>query len=328
MLVEEAVTSGARLERACMAIGLRARTLQRWAGCDEDGRHGPRHTPANALTPAERAAIVAVATSPEFRDMSPKQIVPQLADRGRYLGSESTFYRVLRAAQLQQRRGRARAPAARPRAHVATGPWQVASWDITYLRSHTRGSFFYLYVVVDVWSRKILGWAVHEVESADHASALIQRIRRDAGDRDLSGWVLHSDNGSAMKGSTMLATLQKLGVVPSFSRPRVSDDNPFIEALFRTLKYCPEYPSSGFASLDAAGAWVGRFVDWYNNAHQHSGIGYVAPAARHSGDDIKILAKRRAVYTRARRAHPTRWARHTRPWSAPQTVTLNPAVAA
>ena len=106
------------------------------------------------------------------------------------------------------------------------------------------------------------------------------------------------------------------------------DDNPFIEALFRTLKYCPEYPSGGFASLDAASAWVGRFVDWYNNEHQHSGIGYVAPSARHSGDDFKILAKRRAVYTRARRAHPTRWARHTRPWSAPLTVTLNPAVAA
>lgn len=171
MLVEEAVASGARLERACMAIGLRARTLQRWSGRDEDGRHGPRHTPANALTTAQRAAIIAVATCPEFRDMSPKQIVPKLADLDCYRGSESTFYRVLRAAQLQKRRGRARTPTARPRAHIATGPWQVASWDITYLRSHTRGLLFYLYVVIDVWSRKILGWAVHEVESAENAQS-------------------------------------------------------------------------------------------------------------------------------------------------------------
>jgi putative transposase len=127
-----------------------------------------------------------------------------------------------------------------------------------------------------------------------------------------------------MKGATMLATLQRLGVVPSFSRPRVSDDNPFAESLFRTLKYCPEYPVAGFASIEQARAWLARFVTWYNTEHQHSGIGYVAPADRHSGDDVAILAARRAVYAKARRRHPERWSCTTRSWERPLTVTLNP----
>ena len=176
-----------------------------------------------------------------------------------------------------------------------------------------------------MWSRKILGWAVHDIECNELAAALVKRIRDEAGpDVDLVGWVLHSDNGGAMKGATMLATLQRLGVVPSFSRPSVSDDNPYIESLFRTLKYCPEYPSSGFASVEQARLWVARFVAWYNHEHQHSGIGFVAPAVRHAGDDLAILAARRETYARARQRHPERWARHTRPWKRPDTVTLNP----
>jgi len=146
---------------------------------------------------------------------------------------------------------------------------------------------------------KILGWDVHEAEASELAASLIERIRGEAGRIDLTGWGLHSDNGSPMKGATMLATLQRLGVVPSFIRPSVSDDNPYSEALFRTLKYCPEYPSTGFASVADARAWVARFVAWYNHEHQHSGIGYVAPADRHDGKDVAILAARKAVYERA-----------------------------
>jgi putative transposase len=326
MLVEEAVCTGARLEKACATLGLSIRTLQRWVTFETDGRHGPNREPANRLSDAERRNIVAVATSPEFRDKPPTQIVPLLADEGRYIGSESTFYRVLHAERLQNNRGRQRPTASRPREHVADGPWQLASWDITYLRSHRRGDFFHLYVVEDVWSRKILGWEVHEVESAELAAQLIERIREDADDQDLAGWILHSDNGGPMKGATMLATLQRLGVVTSFSRPRVSDDNPFIESLFRTLKYWPEYSTSGFASVDAAREWVTRFVEYYNHEHQHSGIGYVSPATRHAGDDLAILAARRAVYARARQRHPERWSGNTRSWSRPLTVTLNPEV--
>jgi putative transposase len=266
-LIDEAVAAGARRKVACELIGLTARTLERWAGHDDDRRHGPNTVPGNKLSEAERCKLLAVATSPEFRDQSPKQIVPRLADRGTYLASESTLYRALRATDMQHHRARSRPPVARPHEYVATGPWQVASWDITYLPSLARGRFFYLYLVEDVWSRKILGWAVHEAESAELAAELVERIRRDAGDLDLTGWVLHSDNGGPMKGATMLATLQHLGVVPSFSRPGVSDDNPFSEALFRTLKYCPRYPSAGFASVEDARAWVAQFVTWYNHEH-------------------------------------------------------------
>jgi transposase InsO family protein len=326
MLVEEAVASGARLEAACNVLGLRARTIQRWVGEDADGRCGPRRPPANKLSDSERRKIIRVATSPEYRDLSPKQIVPQLADRGIYIASESTFYRVLHDADLQRRRGRARPPAHRPREHVADGPWQVASWDITYLKSFVRGQFFYLYLVEDVWSRKILGWDVHTVESAELAAQLVGRIRGDAKDQELTGWILHSDNGSAMKGATMLATLQRLGVVPSFSRPRVSDDNPFAEALFRTLKYSPEYPLRGFESVEAARAWVACFVDWYNDEHLHSGIGFVTPAFRHSGADIPLLAARGALYRRERVRRPERWSGAPRAWSRPTIVTLNPEV--
>jgi len=323
MLVEEAVANGARLEVACHSIGLTARTLQRWVTKSADGRHGPNHCPTNKLSDVERNKVIAVATSPEFRDQSPKQIVPQLADRGLYLASESTFYRVLHDADLQHHRGRTRPPASRPHEHTADGPWQLASWDITYLRSHVRGQFFYLYLVEDVWSRKILGWDVHESESSDHAARLVERVRQTA-DRDLEGWVLHSDNGGPMKGATMLATLQRLGVVPSFSRPRVSDDNPFAESLFRTLKYRPAFPVTGFATLDDARRWVSAFVRWYNHEHQHSGIGFVAPADRHAGVDVEILAARRCVYARAHRRRPERWSRQPRAWARPTIVALNP----
>jgi transposase InsO family protein len=324
-LVDEAVAAGARRWRACEVLGLTVRTLERWGAADDDGRHGPNAEPANKLSDTERRKLVAIATSAEFRDRSPSQIVPLLADRGEYIASESTFYRVLRDEDMQHHRGRSRLPVSRPHEHVADGPWQVASWDITYLRSLVRGLFFYLYLVEDVWSRKILGWAVHDDESSDHAAALVERIRAEGGPSvDLRGWVLHADNGGPMKGATMLATLQRLGVVPSFSRPSVSDDNPYIESLFRTLKYCPEYPSSGFESVEQARLWVTRFVAWYNFSHQHSGIGFVTPAARHAGDDIAILAARRDTYARARARHPERWSQHTRAWNRPATVTLNP----
>lgn len=323
MLVEEAVAAGARLSKACEVVGLPARTLQRWVHRPVDGRKGPRHSPANKLTQRERDRVIEIATSSEFRDMSPKQIVPLLADRGTYVASESTFYRFLHDAKLQHSRSRTRPPAKRPREHAADGPWQVASWDITYLRSHIRGQFFYLYLVVDVWSRKIIGWAVHEAESSELAAALVERVRLTA-ESDLDGWVLHSDNGGPMKGATMLATLQRLGVVPSFSRPRVSDDNPFAESLFRTLKYRPEYPVAGFAALEDARCWVAQFVHWYNHEHQHSAIGFVTPADRHAGADVVILDGRRCVYERARRRNPQRWSRNTRSWPRPAIVTLNP----
>ena len=326
-LVDEAVAAGARQSKACELLGIDCRTLQRWRrqGIGDDGRAGPRTRPGNKLTPKERARILKIANLPEHRDLSPKQLVPKLADEGIYLASESTVYRILRAADQQKRRERSRPPQRRhrPEEFVATGPNQVWSWDITYLKSPVRGSFFYLYLMVDVWSRKIVGWTVHEEESAEHATGMITAAIAREGVRP-GQLVLHSDNGGPMKGATLLATLQMLGIVTSFSRPRVSNDNPYSEALFRTTKYRPEYPSGPFASIEEARAWVSWFVRWYNTEHRHSAIRFVTPEEKHTGQDVEILARRHAVYEAARARHPERWSGRTRNWSRVEEVILNP----
>ncbi len=324
-MVNDAVAAGARREAACEVIGLSGRTLERWRGGKlEDLRQGPRTAPANKLSSQERQALLDLATSPRFRDLSPNQMVPLLADEGRYVASESTIYRVLRAEDLLRHRGRAKAPERRaPQAHVATGPNQVWSWDITYLKSPVRGVFFYLYMIVDVWSRKVVGWEVHDVESAELAAALfvetcvLQKL-------DPRGIVLHADNGGPMKGSTMVATLERLGVLASYSRPSVSDDNPYSEALFRTLKYRPEYPSKPFLDVTTAREWVLCFVSWYNEEHLHSGIRFVTPADRHAGKDVAILSQRHHVYEEARAKNPARWTTATRNWTPVDEVYLNP----
>jgi len=268
--------------------------------------------------------MIEIATSQRFRDLSPKQIVPLLADEGIYIASESSFYRVLREAAMLHHRAASAAPVARPRPdHAATGPNMVWSWDITYLRTAVRGVFYRLYMIVDIWSRKIVGWEVHEEERTELAAELFVRACDESG-VDPAGLVFHADNGGPMKGSTMLATLQRLGAVPSFSRPRVSDDNPFSESLFRTLKYRPGYPSKPFASLEDARRWVAGFVAWYNHEHLHSGIGFVTPADRHAGRDIAILEGRRRVYLRAARRRPERWTNEPRRWERPDVVHLTP----
>ncbi len=325
-LVKEATDAGARLEKACEIIGLRARTLQRWRAQDigEDQRHGPLTAPGNKLSKEEREKVLRTANSPEYRDLPPKQIVPKLADEGIYIASESTFYRILEEERMHTHRERSRpATKVRPREHVATGPDQVYSWDITYIKSPVRGRFYYLYLTVDVWSRMIVGAVVHDRESADLAADLIEEvcILREI---DPRGIVLHSDNGGPMKGSTMLAMLQNLGIVASFSRPSVSDDNPFSESLFRTMKYSLEYPSSPFESLEQARGWVATFVRWYNTEHLHSGINFVTPEDRHAGREDAIFEQRREVYEAARERHPARWSRGVRKWESVKEVRLNP----
>ncbi len=327
-LIVEARASGARLGPCCEVVELDVRTVQRWLkhGPDggEDGRRGPRKPPANKLTPQERQEVLDVVNAPEFVDLSPHQIVPKLADIGIYIASESTIYRLMREENLNAHRGRARAPTRhRPDEHTANAPNQVWCWDITYLYSPIAGQFYFLYLFLDIWSRKIVGWDVLEEESNESAAKLFRDICKH-NDVDPKGLVLHSDNGGPMKGATMLATLQKLGVVTSFSRPHVSDDNPYAEALFRTAKYRPSYPDGPFASLAAARAWAEQFVSWYNNDHQHSGIRFVTPAQRHAGLDVEILAHRDAVYARARNKHPERWTGRTRNWEPIDTVRLNP----
>jgi len=326
-LINEAHTSGARQLEACKIIGITQRTLQRWKrlGNTADGRIDAHHAPANKLTPMERQRIIQTANKSENADLPPSKIVPKLADEGVYIASESTFYRVLKEAGQLQHRQQAKPDrqVKKPRALTATQPNQIYTWDITYLPTQVKGIFLYLYLVMDIYSRKIVGWQVHRQESSTLASSLMIDICQREG-IEAQQVILHSDNGSPMKGATMLATLQELGVIPSFSRPSVSNDNPYSESLFRTLKYRPEYPEKPFAGLLAARVWVQGFVGWYNLEHLHSAIQFVTPEQRHSGEDIEILAKRKHVYEQAKFKHPERWNGEIRNWEPVKQVYLNP----
>ena len=322
-LVAEAVHGGCRKANACEALGLSLRTVQRWERDGiEDRRRGSRALPANRLGEDERARVLAVLNAPAYRDKSPNQIVPLLADQGEYVASEATMYRILNDEKQLAHRQRS-APARRYHAvtRTASGPNQVWSWDITWLRTPVRGMFYYLYLIVDLYSRKIVAWSVHDEESAELASALASEACYLEGVAPGDA-VLHSDNGAPMKGATMLATLHTLGVVASFSRPSVSDDNPFSEALFRTLKYRPEYPEKAFESVSAARAWMERFVRWYNAEHCHSALKYVTPEQRHLGRDPELLQRRHELYQRARERQPQRWSGRTRNWTPAPPVIL------
>ncbi len=323
-LIDEAVKAGARKTKACEIAGINIRNLQRWKDNFYDKRSMVKKTPKNKLSVEEEAKIVSISCSDEFRDLSPNEIIPLLADQGTFVASERTFYRVLGREELLKHRGRARAPTTRkrPKTFVATGPNQVWSWDITYLKSPVTGIFYYLYLIMDVWSRKIVGFEVHEVESASLASKLFMKTVENNGVRP-EKLVLHSDNGAPMRGETMVATLERLGVFASFSRPRVSDDNPFSEALFRTLKYRPCFPSRPFQNLETARTWVVKFVRWYNEGHLHSGIKFVTPNDRHEGRDVEILANRKKVYAAAKESNPERWSGEPRNWDRQEEVTLN-----
>lgn len=327
-LLSEAMLAGARQKAACAVLGLSVRTVQRWQ--EEDGVCGDqrlcrRFEPANKLSDAERSELLVVANCAEFGHLPPSQIVPRLADRGEYIASESTFYRVLRTNhQLAHRRAdRTAQKRSKPRALCATAPNQLYSWDITYLPTLILGIFFYLYLFMDIFSRKIVGWQVYEDESSLLAGDLMRDICRRE-NLSPNQVVLHSDNGGPMKGATMLATLQALGVIPSYSRPAVSNDNPFSESLFKTLKYRPAYPETPFAGLLEARTWVAGFVHWYNHEHHHSAIKFVTPAKRHAGLDAVLLSRRTAVYEAAKARRPQRWAGATRDWQPVQIVHLNP----
>lgn len=300
--------------------------MQRWRTKPnfDDRRSSPKQRPTNALTSAEEAELIALVTSNEFVSLSPHQLVAKLADMSIYIASESTIYRLLRRRRLLRHRDRSRPRTGhRPREHVATAPNQVWAWDITYLPTDVRGRFWYLYSIIDVWSRKMVGWAVHDMQTDEFAAKLVEDSCREES-ITYGRLVLHADNGTAMRGKTMLAKLEQLGVVPSFSRPRVSDDNPFAEALFRTMKYRPNYPNRPFVTLDDASRWVAGFVDWYNDDHQHSGIRFVTPSERHDRRETAILEQRHRVYLAARERCPRRWTRHTRNWTPIATVRLNP----
>ena len=325
-MIEEAVVAGARKANACKILGIDIRSIQRWRYAPVDRRlDAQRPEPAHRLTDQEKVEIMETVNCPEYQSLPPSQIVPRLADKGIYIASESSFYRVMKAEGQNNHRGRSKLPikALQPTTHTATGPNQLWNWDITYLPTKTRGLYYYLYLFEDVFSRLCVAYEVHEQESGEHASRVIQRAVMSQG-----CWgnpiVLHSDNGAPMKSSTLLAKLYDLGITPSRGRPRVSNDNPYAESLFRTLKYCPQWPADGFDSLESARVWVRDFVRWYNDEHRHSRIRFVTPSQRHRGEDKAILEARDALYRKAKEKHPRRWSGDTRNWSPITEVQLNP----
>lgn len=325
-LIDEAISNGARQRVACEAIGLCVRTLERWRKNPqrEDQRMGPKTPSARALTPKEKEHVLNIANSPEYRDLTPHNIVAKLADQKKYIASERTFYRILAENKLLTHRHRSKVKSVHPpRALAATKARQVWSWDISFLPTTVKGRSFYLYFVLDIFSRYIAGFRVEEEQSSEFGAELMARCYAEqkikAGEL-----TLHSDNGGPMVGSSMLATLYKLGVDRSRSRPAVSNDNPYSEALFKTAKYCPLYPQNPFATVQEARAWADKFVQWYNEEHYHSEIRYVKPKDRHLGLDGQILYKRLQVYEEAKKRNPLRWSGACRNWSPIEQVYLNP----
>jgi putative transposase len=328
-MINEAIAAGARQHKACEVVGLSVRTIQNWRKRPGQGdlRKGPKRPPTHKITSEERAAVLSELNKPEHADLCPGQLVAKLADEGRYLVSESSMYRILREEKMLKHRRPSAPPQEQKRPEgFATQPNQLWSWDITYLPTQVRGQFVYLYACMDVFSRKIVGWRVETQELGELAAELMQRTVLEE-HAEGSSLCLHSDNGTSMTSSTLKATLERLGVIRSLSRPGVSDDNAFAESLFRTLKYRPNYPRFK-ADIDCWREWVKGFVQWYNEEHRHSGIAYVTPSQRHLGLDDEILKRRRAVYERARQQNPRRWSQSVRSWIKPDLVRLAPLHAA
>lgn len=334
-MVDQAVVQGASRTRACELIGIAPSTLRRWRplqsdAVDSDKRpEALRPPPANRYDEQERATIVATCNSPEFASLPPSQIVPTLADQQRYIGSESTLYRVLKENGQLNHRGRAHARTNNkpPTTHIATAPNQVWMLDITWLPTRVHGRFYYLYLIEDLYSRYGVYWEVFDAENSDNTVSVIERsMWREKCLLDPP--VLHHDNGSPIKSQTVHQKMLLMGITPSRSRPRVSNDNAYIESLFRTLKYCPMWPSQGFDSLDDARQWVQRYMHWYNELHKHSALKFVTPAQRHRGEDKAILAARQAFYQSLKSERPDRWRTNTRNWNHEPQMTLNPVKAA
>jgi len=328
-LINEARQAGARLEPACQVINISTRTYERWVkeGTETKDKRpfAKRKPPVNKLTTEEKDKIINVCNQPNFADLTPAQIVPKLADKGEYIASEATFYRVLR--EVKQNTKRVAVNNSNKKTittHIATAPNQVWSWDITWLPGLIKGHYYKLYLILDIFSRLIINWEIHEKESQKHAQELVKKAIFKHGVFN-TPLVLHSDNGSPMKAQDFQNLLSRLGITKSYSRPRVSNDNPYSESLFKTLKYTKDFPNKGFKSLEEARKWVYHFVNLYNTEFLHSGIKFVTPHQRHYGLDIKLLEKRNEVYKKARAQKPERWSKGTRDWSWIDQVALNPA---
>ncbi len=318
--IEETRKKGVSQKASCEMLGLSMRTYQRWQKDTKDKRKESKRKVANKLSDSEKEAVMSVACSAKYKDNTPHQIVAKLATEGIYIASESSFYRILREREMMRHRSKSKVPVRRKKEErIATGRSQLYSWDITYLHTNIKGMYYYLYLIIDVWSRYVVGWEVHESESSEYSVKLLETtLIKNNGEKA----IVHSDNGSPMRNGNVISMFQKLGVTASFSRPRVSTDNAYSESMFKTLKYQIKYPEK-FESIEEAINWVGNFVNWYNTEHTHSGIKYVTPEQRHTDADIKILERRQATYEAAKAKHPERWTGSTKDWTKETNVTLN-----
>jgi putative transposase len=276
-----------------------------------------------ALSPAEQAQVRELLNSARFQDLAPREVYAALLDEERYLCSISTMYRVLAAhAEVRERRNQLRHPAYHKPELLATGPNQVWSWDITKLRGPSKGVYYYLYVIIDIYSRYVVGWLIAEVEAAELAEQLIAETCAKQGVQRAQ-LTLHADRGSPMIAKTVAILLADLGVAKSHSRPHVSNDNPYSEAQFKTLKYRPDYPDR-FGSVADARHWARSFFAWYNDQHHHSGLGLLTPAVVHTGRAETVRHKRQTVLRQAYHAHPERFTKgQPRPAKLPEAVWIN-----
>lgn len=274
-----------------------------------DGRKGSQRHVKHKLTAEEEENVYQTAVSPEFCDSTPEEIVAILAERGVYLASPSTFYRILRERKALQHRSESKKPTP-PRESTyieVTKPNQAWAWDITWLKTDVAGLFYYAYNIIDLFDRSLVGWSIEANESDIHSTQLFKRVIRDL---EVVPKIVHADNGHPMRGITLAVLLDILCVSRSYSRPRCSNDNAFIESLHKTLKYSVGYPKY-FTSLEHARGWYADFVNWYNTVHLHSALGYVTPAQRRSGEAEAIYASRNATILKARELNPLRWRRNT-----------------
>lgn len=310
---------------ACAAFGVPRATLYRRRR-PRLGPQGPRPRSHRSLTPAEREQVLQVLRSPRFVDKSPAQVYGTLLDENRYYCSIRSMYRYLAANhEVRERRNQLRHPQYEKPELLAEGPNQVWSWDITKLRGPAKWNHFYLYVILDIFSRHVVGWMVAHRESGTLAKRLIAESCRRQGIVP-DHLTLHADRGASMRSKTVALLLSDLGVVKSHSRPHVSNDNPFSESHFKTMKYCPQFPAR-FGSIQDARAFCRSFFDYYNHEHLHSGIGLLTPATIHYGQADQVVAQRQKTLLAAYRANPERFVRGApQPPAVPKQAWINPPI--
>ena len=309
--------------RVCQVFDLPRSTLYRLRQPAVSKTPNP-HRSSRGLAPDERRAVHELLNSDRFCDLAPRQVYGILLDEGAYHCSVSTMYRILNehGEAKERRRQRVHPHYTRPEL-LATGPNQVWSWDITWLKGPFKWQFFYLYVILDIFSRYVTGWMVAEQESGELAQQLIVEACRTQAIQP-EQLTLHADRGAPMKSQTVAQLLESLEVTKSHSRPHTSNDNPFSEAQFKTLKYRPNYPQR-FESIEHARFWSRHFVDWYNHQHRHSSLGLMTPATVHAGLADQVSAQRQQVLEAAYEKHPQRFvAGIPIPPQVPEAVWINP----